>query len=362
MSLTSASSARFFRSTGPALVVLLGLGGAVGCSAYSTLRDVAIDCKVDTEPYTQYEFDPNTVLPDVVCDGDSTPDAFPTGHYTQNVEPIEGNGRCESTRSLVIRVSHHNDWGINCTFNSFANHTVNPDGSWTYFPRDESAWEGLSFWARAPDNTSKGFTLSLDDANTTVYDAQKTPGGHCKNYNAADGGLGGATINAAVDPATGQIISGAAVASRLPDECGNNKGNSYTDVVTVTSEWAFYTIPWNQFTQQAYPNRVPNSVLTEVGTVPGIGLLTNKLYYLSIRPPKEAPFELWMDKVTFYRKKGHRPDAGPNAPVPSADAGLDAPAAGADAGLDAPAAGADAEPDVAATDADVDAEPDAVQM
>ena len=356
-----------------ALVVLLGLGGAFGCSAYPTLRDVAIDCKVDTEPYTAYEFDPNTVVPDVVCDGDSTPDAFPTGHYTQNVEPIEGNGRCESTQSLVIRVSHHNDWGINCSFNSFADHIVNPDGSWMYTPRDESAWEGLSFWARAPDNTSKGFTLSLDDANTTVYDAKQTPGGHCKNYNAADGGLGGATINAAVDPATGQVISGSAVATRLPDECGNNKTNSYTDVVTVTSEWAFYTIPWNQFTQAAYPNRVPNSILTETGNVPGTGLLTNKLYYLSIRPPKEAPFELWMDKVTFYRKKGHRPgadagadalavgaDAGPDAPSAGADAGPDAPAAGAEAGLDAPAAGADAEPDAAA--ADTDAEPDAGQM
>jgi hypothetical protein len=320
---------------------------------------VAIDCKVDTEPYTAYEFDPNTVVPDVVCDGDSTPDAFPTGHYTQNVEPIEGNGRCESTQSLVIRVSHHNDWGINCSFNSFADHIVNPDGSWMYTPRDESAWEGLSFWARAPGNVSKGFTIYLDDANTTVMDPNSTPGGHCKIYSAADGGLGGSTINAAVDPATGQVVSGSAIATRLPDETGNNKGNSYYDVVTVTSEWAFYTIPWGQFAQQAYPNRVPNSVLTETGNVPGTALLTNKLFFLSIRPPKEAPFELWMDKVSFYRKKGHGPDAGSNAPVPGADAGSDAPAAGADAGSDAPAAGADAEPDAA--EAGADAEPDAAE-
>jgi hypothetical protein len=306
MSLKRTSRAQL---VGPACVLLLGLGGAVGCSAYPTFKDAPINCLADK----QYEFDPNTVSADVVCDGDSTPDAFPTGHYQQLVEPIEGSGRCDSTTSLVIRSSHHNDWGINCNFNSFADHNVNSDGSWQYIPRDESAWEGLSFWARAPGNTSKGFTLALDDANTTVKDAKSTPGGHCKYYNAVDGGIGGSTINAALDPATGQVVSGSAIASRLPDECGNNKGNSYTDVVTVTSEWAFYTIPWGQFTQAAYPNRVPNPVLTETGNVPGTGLLTDQLYYLSLRPSKEVDFELWMDKVRFYSKKkaGAAATAGP---------------------------------------------------
>jgi hypothetical protein len=206
---------------------------------------------------------------------------------------------------------------------------------------------------------SKGFTVYLDDANTTVMDINYTPGGHDKIYSAADGGLGGATINAAVDPATGQVISGAAVASRQPDETGNNKGNSYYAVMLVTSEWVFYTIPWKQFTQQPYPNRVPNSILTETGDVPGTGLLTNQLYGLTIGPPKEAPFDLWLDQVTFYRKKGHGPDAGPDVVAAVPDLGLDAPAAVAVP--DAPAAGPDAEPDLAA-DADVDAEPDAAQM
>ncbi|HJX54346.1 MAG TPA: hypothetical protein VJ801_16385 [Polyangia bacterium] len=332
MSLKRVSRAQLPRSTGPACVLLFGLGGAFGCSAYPTFRDVPINCKVDTEPYTAYEFDPNTVPPEARCDRDSTPDA---GQIAAQVELIEGGGRCDSHQALVLRVSHNNDWGANCQFTSFVtDHLTNPDGSWQYFPRDESPWEGLSFWARAPGNTSKGFTLSLDDANT--WDSKAGVGAHCKIYNAADGGLGGSTINAAIDPTTNQVVSGSAIASRLPDECGNNKGNSYTDVVTVTSEWAFYTIPWNQFTQQAYPNRVPNSVLTETGNVPGTGLLPNKLFGLSLRPAKEAPFELWIDQMRFYRKKGHGPGA---------DAGSDALAASADAGLNAPAAGADAEPD-----------------
>jgi hypothetical protein len=82
--------------------------------------------------------------------------------------------------------------------------------------------------------------------------------------------------------------------------------------MAVTNEWALYTIPWSNFTQGAYPNRVPNSVLTETGDVPGTGLLTSKLFSLGIRPPKEAPFELWIDKLSFYRKKAN-PDAGPDA-------------------------------------------------
>jgi hypothetical protein len=294
MSLKPASRAQL---VGPACVLLLGLGGAVGCSAYPTFKDTTINCSVED----QYDFDPNPVSPAGRCDGDSTPDAS----ASVNSETIEGKGRCGSTQALVFRSSHHNDWGTNCQFTSFNSYDQSTS---TTIPRNESAWEGLSFWARAPDSSSKGFTLSLDDANTTVYDPNSTPGGHCKYYNATDGGIGGSTINAAVDPATGQIISGSAIASRLPNECGNNKGNSYTDVVAVTSEWAFYTIPWDQFTQAAYPNRVPNSALTETGNVPGTGLLTDQLYYLSIRPSKEVDFELWIDKVRFYREM--KPDAG----------------------------------------------------
>src|ERR1700690_1146781 len=246
MSLKPASSARFFRSTGPACVLLLGLGGAVGCSAYPTLRDAPSNCSADSD----YEFDPNTVSTDMRCDRDSTPDS---GQSPPGPVLIEGGGRCGSTQALEISLVHNNDWGAHCPFISFRTNYGTTDGGVSItLPRDESAWEGLSFWARAPGNVSKGFTIYLDDANTTVMDPNYTPGGHDKIYNATDGGLGGATINAAVDPAPGQVISGAAVASRQPDETGNNKGNSYYVVMLVTSEWVFYTIPWKQFTQQPY--------------------------------------------------------------------------------------------------------------
>lgn len=346
MSLKRISRAQLLRLAGLACA-LLGLVGAVGCSAYPSLRNEPINCSADSD----YEFDPSTVSTNMRCDRDSTPDS---GQSAPSLATIEGGGRCGSNVALEISLVHNNDWGAHCPFISFIiNYGTSDAGTSTSLPRDESAWEGLSFWARAPGNVSKGFTVYLDDANTTVMDLNYTPGGHDKIYSAADGGLGGSTINAATDPATGQVISGAAIASRQPDETGNNKGNSYYAVMLVTSEWVFYTIPWKQFTQQPYPNRVPNSILTETGDVPGTGLLTNQLYGLTIGPPKEAPFDLWLDQVTFYRKKGHGPDAGPDAPT--AVAGPDAPATGAEAGPDAAAPGADAEPDVAAADADVDA-------
>jgi len=270
-------------------VLLLGLGGAAGCTAYATFPDQPINCSVEDA----YDFDPLAVS--FACYGDSTPDASVGAN---NSQVIGDGGLCGTQFAQVLTSSHNNDWGSTCGPNSNFNPAL-----------DESAYEGVSFWARAAVGTSEGFTFSLYDANNTVYDPTYSPLGKCKLYNAPDGGIAGSTTVVEIDPATGQVLNGVAVASRQPDECGNNKTNSYDYVMAVTNEWAFYTIPWNQFTQGAYPNRVPNSVLTQTGTVPGTGLLTNELYNLGIRPPKEAPFELWIDKLGFYRKKAG-PDAG----------------------------------------------------
>ncbi len=328
------SRVRVLRAWPLCAALVLGLGAAVGCGAYSTFKDEPINCSVED----QYDFNPLTVS--FACYCDSTPDAS----VGVTPETLDGVGLCGTQSAQVLFSNHCNDWGSTC----------GPNGN--FGPLDESAYEGVSFWARAPGNVSKGFTFSLYDANNT----DKSAGGNCTTYNIADGGVQGATITAFLDPSTGQPISGAAIGSRLPDECGNNHTNSYDYIMAVTSEWALYTIPWADFTQSAYPNRVPNPVLTDVGNVPGTGLLTTQLFSLGIRPPKEAPSALWIDKLGFYRRTRH--DAGPDIQAPGADARPDVLAVGAEAGLDAPAAGPDAEPDVAAADADVDAEPDAAQM
>jgi hypothetical protein len=292
MSLKRTSRAQLLRPrVWLACMLLLGLGGAVGCGAYPTLRDVPINCSVEDE----YEFDPNTVSLDAWCANDGT---TPGASATSASGTITGGGVCKSSQALVFYASHNNDWGSVCGFNNFG-------------MKDEHTYDGLSFWARDPGNTSKGFTISLYDANTTAMDpnAPNAPGGgHCKSYY-VDGGTQGQTIVSMRDPVTDATISGPVITSRMPDECGNNRGNGYDNVMLVTSEWAFYTVPWGQFTQWAYPNRVPNSVLTETGHVPGTGLLTTELKGLGLRPPKEMSFELWIAKLGFYRKK-QTPDAG----------------------------------------------------
>jgi len=290
MSLTRISRAQLARS-GCKCVLLLGLGAMIGCSAYPTFREESVNCAADSD----YEFDPKEVPPRN-CSADSTAGHDHDASIDPALETIEGGGRCGSQQAVVIRLSHYNDWGASCGFY---------DG-WSPIARNEAAYDGLSFWARAPGNTSKAFTLSISDANTTAV----AQGGNCIIYDAVDGGIQGSTITAFQDPTNpGVIISGSGVASRLPDECGNTtRTNAYTYVMSVTAEWAFYTIAFSHFTQAPYANRVPNTVLTEAGDVPGTGLLTSEIFGFDIQPPKETAFELWLDKIRFYRTK--TPDAG----------------------------------------------------
>jgi len=291
------SKAQLARAARPICVLLLSLGGATGCGSYPTLRDDPINCSVADG----YEYDPIPVSTSVSCYGDPytfNPDASPESAGTESIDVV---AQCLDAQALVLRTSHFNDWGSGCNFWGFAGYD---DVQQVMIPRDESAWEGLSFWGRARSGSTMAFTISLTDANT----AKKSDGGNCVVYS-VDGGTAGQMIVTGVDPSNpNNVISGSATASRMPDECGNNRGNGYDHVMSVTSEWAFYTIPWDRFRQWAYPNRVPNQVLSETGTVDGTGLLTNKLFGLGVRPPKETDFELWLEKITFYRKK--TPDAG----------------------------------------------------
>ena len=265
-------------------VFLLGIGVAAGCQPYATLVDVPVDCSVEDG----YEFQTPMELFEMVgaagwwTQGD---DLATAGGVTATVDPIAEGARCGSHAALVLRSSHANDWGTLFGFNNFG-------------PRDESAYEGMSFWARAPGNTTKGFTILLDDPNTATV----TTGGHCKDYSAdggVDGGNSGQMTGTIVDQ-NGNVISGTSTAQPLPDQCGN----SYSKVLTVTTGWRFYTLPFTQFTQGPTPNRVPNEVLTETGTVAGTGLLTSALQNLVLRMPKEAVMELWIDNLSFYRKTG----------------------------------------------------------
>jgi hypothetical protein len=269
-------------------LLILGLASAIGCSTYPTLKDVPIDCTTDDgyEFLTISDYDKEGGDPVFWGSGDSTPgkvvgsnangEAF-VEHMPDTIGP-----RCDSNAAAVLRAAHNNDWG--CLFGS------NNLGA----PRDASTYEGLSFWARAPGNSTKTFLILLDDPNTTYNKDLNI--GNCTNYapQASDTGM----ISATGPDGTSVAISGSATRAPYPDECGN----SYTFNMVVTSDWAFYAIPFGQFQQDAKPNRVPNAVLTHVGTAPGTTLLTDNLMTLIIRMSKEANEELWLDNLAFYRR------------------------------------------------------------
>jgi hypothetical protein len=283
--------------------LLLGLGGVLVCSTYPTHKPTSPVNTCAAENGHDFQDPPVDDFsdvhwwgsPDVVPDG-GVPDGA-AGKYVASapdptIETIPGGPLCgKYTKAGVFRASHNNDWG--CLFGNWQFNDTE-----TSLARDASAWEGLSFWARAPGNTTKGFTILLNDDNTSG----NARGHFCRDYG-VDGGAAGlpsstTTIN---DPSTGTPIVGSSTTrASYPDECGND----YSVVVLVTSDWQFYTIPFSAFQQSATPNRVPNSVFS-AGNVPGTGLLTTNLRRLGLRFSKEAEMELWLTGFNFYSKKAN---------------------------------------------------------
>ena len=275
------------------LLLWIAAGCAVGCTAYPTLKNLPLDCSVEDK----YEFQSidnfETVGPGVGIwmSGDT---AMPI--QSSGVEPLTDGARCGSQAALVLRSVHNNDWGS--LFGDYA--FGGPTG------RDESMYEGMSFWARAPGNTAKSFSILLGDPNTACLtsadpDTGVCPqpvGAYCKTYATADGGTS-LPIGTYTD-STGNIISGTTTMAPPADACGN----AYSTVVVVTTDWRLYLIPFGNFKQANTPNKVPNDVLTKTGSAPGTTLLTSTLVNLTLRIPKEANLELWIDNLGFYRKKG----------------------------------------------------------
>lgn len=278
------------------LLLWIAAGCAVGCTAYPTLKNLPLDCTVEDRYQFQMvdTFETVGVGSDVAgiwMSGDTA-----TANLSANVEAMTDGTRCGSTAALVLRSVHNNDWGS--LFGDYL------------FPgtagRDESMYEGMSFWARAPGSTTKNFSILLGDPNTNCLGTPDSmtgvcpapPGANCKTYVTPDGGTS-APVGTLYDPSTGMAVSGTTTASPPPDACGN----AYSTVAVVTTDWHLYTIPFGLFQQANTPNRVPNSVLTKIGTAPQTALLTSALMVLTLRMPKEANMELWIDNLGFYRKK-----------------------------------------------------------
>lgn len=301
MSTQRTSALRLSRTAGALAVgaLLLGLAGMSACTPYSTLKDVPVDCTADVG-YEFLYFETGTSTPpnDPVSAqgnwwgaGDTPPADGGTSRAFSTIDQIPDGGLCGSKTADVLHTYYYNDWG-----SLFGDNNFKTTGAELY--------DGISFWARAPGNTTKGFSILLDDDNTASI-----AGSNCKQL-PADAGAQGQVTGISYDPSTGTVISGSASAAPLPDQCGND----YSVAMVVTSEWHFYTIPFSKFQQADSPNRVPNAALTEVGNVAGTGLLTSKLRTLVLRMPREAEMDLWLSNLAFYRKgAGNGPDAGPDS-------------------------------------------------
>jgi hypothetical protein len=275
---------------GTALVVV---SGAVGCTAYSTVKNVPIDCAAESAYDIEYIYTFDTTAAVNFYGSGDHPDA----DVGVAVDPLTDGARCGSTSALLLHSDHNNNWG-------------SLFGIYSFGPKDASAYQGVSFWARAPGNTTKAFTVLFDDTNTSNpnmpavcnVDGGTTPApvdsgsNVCKNY-CTDGGVGGQGTY--TDPMTGTVVSGATSSAPPPDACGNE----YGAVLQVTSGWQFYTMPFGEFHQAAQPNRVPNAHFSNAGSVPGTDLLTSALMGFTIRMPAEADINLYLSHLGFYRPK-----------------------------------------------------------
>lgn len=284
------------------------LGGAVGCTSYSTIKPaVPVDCSVENA----YEFDPidkfDTPGPAPLW---TAADCAPLGASMTVAEVAMPDGpRCGSTAALQIKASHNNVWGSLAGYNNFG-------------PKNASAYQGISFWARAYGGTTAGFTVTLDDPNTANDSAVTPVIGNCTVYETPDASCGNAATSGTItDPATGMILSSGTTTAPLPP---NACGNSYAAPVLVSGAWHFYTVPFSQFHQAATPNQVPNAQLTETGSRQNNFLLTSQLLNLVFRMPKEANIDLWIGNLAFYRAKGWVPVDGGGVDAPVRDGGLDA--------------------------------------
>jgi hypothetical protein len=267
---------------------LLAFGGGVGCSTYTTLKNAPLDCTAAESGYTFNYLTQSTDTSDDPAGGSNwwgAGDYVPDGGATRAVDTVEtmtDGERCGSKTADVLSTSDYNDWGSLFGFDNFGT-------------KDASDWDGIAFWARAPGDTTKGFTLLLDDPNT--YNSTTAPG-YCVNYGSSNTPGQGNTPPPIGPDGTPISTSGSATFSPYPEACGN----SYSVVMLVTGEWAFYAIPFSRFQQDPKPNRVPNERLTTVGKVPGTALLTDRLTNLIIRFTKEANTNLWIDNLAFYKK------------------------------------------------------------
>jgi hypothetical protein len=277
--------------------LLIGLGLAASACSASPRSPVALDCTqgdgYEFHVVESYEASSLTATPQWYSWGDPTPDAshslqVGTGIPTESIP----EGRCGSQGALVLRSQGHTDYG-----SGFGQYRCDDGCAANTFPNDASGWEGVSFWARSPGETNKGFTFGLNDrtSSSDVANTVKEADGGAVTYE--DGGTehycfipptsSRAGVSCTVDPNTHQTSNCGTAGAEFPhDACGN----AFQTVITTTDEWKLYRLPWSSLHQSADNRRQAS------------GIDPSSTWDVTISLPKESRTELWLDDVGFYRR------------------------------------------------------------
>lgn len=202
------------------------------------------------------------------CDGPRRATAAST------VELLPEGPRCGGDYGLRLTGQRNNDWGSLYGDYMLAGET-----------RDASGYEGIAFWARAEQGTTKSLLLLLNDKYTQniLDDAGNPAAGQesaCEesDYSTDPSGPPGS--------APGQV-GGTVTPGSVPEP--GDCGNAYQVAFRVTEDWQLYLLPFDGFTQEALPNR------RFEGIDPG------SLRSMIFRAPKDTVVDFWIDDLGYYR-------------------------------------------------------------
>ena len=234
---------------------------------------------------------------------DPTPGAFPNPS-----DPLQGSNvavaeipppfRCGDTRALKLVTEGHNFWGAG--FGDYAHNAKTARAVGT-------GYDGISFWARSAVDAEKQFLFNVDDGRTIVNPPAPSEAGPLPLALETDQDLDGDGFVGPGDIArdtecrlpppsdlgeatcyNGGVSSPASSGIRVPvpGECGN----AFHTRITTSADWQLFLIPWDDLVQWPCPNRLDS------GIDPG------DIAKFEIKLDQGMRYEIWLDKIQFYRR------------------------------------------------------------
>jgi len=180
------------------------------------------------------------------ADGDGTLGAFlkPSGPVAP--EPITG-GRCGSLHALHVTGSGFLDWGAQVI--TPLGYGANDAGAQSFLPYDGSRYQGVRFFARVGDTSSTAVRFGVGDDNSR--------------------------------PEAGRCVVGGGITDGCYDTFGVDLGRS------IGTDWREVRVPFAGLGAR------------NIG-LHGAALDTAMIYDLEFGFAANAPFDFWLDDISFY--------------------------------------------------------------